>query len=280
MDLSIVITHHRDIGLLKQCLRALLKETKNIDSEIIIVLSEYQRETLDNLKQEFPTIKIFPFKKNLYFIRSANRGLEQAKGEFILIINDDVVVSGGSIKTLVDLLKNNQEIGLVGPKIIYPDGSDQPSRFRFYNPLTIVFRRTILGKTRWGKKAVDKFLYKDRDFTAGDKFDVDWILNGAGALARKEYLKKVGLLDERFKHYFSDVDWCRRFWQNGLKVVYFPKVVFIHHHGRKSQGGGMLDILTNRMTRIHIWDGMKYFLKWGIRDANMRMRTNDTNIAV
>jgi GT2 family glycosyltransferase len=206
--------------------------------------------------------------------------LEQAKGEFILLINDDVVIFKGAINILIDFLKNNQKVGLVGPKILYPDGNNQPSCFRFYSPMAVVCRRTILGKLKICKGILSRFLYQDKNLNQGNGVEVDWILNGAGVMTKKEYLDRVGMLDERFKHYFSDVDWCRRFWQSDFKVVYLPKVSFVHYHGKRSQGRGIISVLTNKMTRTHVWDGMKYFWKWGMRDAKMRMRANDTNIFV
>ncbi len=263
MELSIVITHHREQRLLEQCLYLLRKEIEDIEAEIIVVLSEYQQETLDILKKKFDSVTFLPFKKNLYFVRSANHGLKKTGGDYVLLINDDVMISPGSIGLLLDYLKENGEVGLVGPRLIYPDNSDQPSCFRFYAPLTVVCRRTALGNLNVCKNINDRFLYKDKDLNREGGLEVDWITNGA-ILVRGNPLRRVGPLDERFKHYFSDVDWCRRFWQNGFKVVYFPEAVFRHHHGKKSRGGGISSLLTNRMTRIHVIDGMKYFWKWGI----------------
>jgi len=88
-------------------------------------------------------------------------------------------------------------------------------------------------------------------------------MNGAGVMTKREYLEKIGPLDERFKHYFSDVDWCRRFWCSGLKVIYFPEALFFHLHKRSSQSRGVVGVLINKMTRVHIFDGLKYFFKWG-----------------
>ncbi|MBI4837004.1 MAG: glycosyltransferase family 2 protein [Candidatus Portnoybacteria bacterium] len=263
MELSVVITHHREQKLLEQCLCLLQKELEGIEAEIIIVLSECRQEALEGLKQKFPEVIFLPFEKNLYFVRSVNRGIERVGGDYVLIINDDVMVSPGSVKALAGYLKEHRETGLVGPKLLYSDGVNQHSCFRFYTPLTVVCRRTVLDKTSVCREVINRFLYGDKNLNGGDGTEVDWVVNGA-VMARRDFIKQVGFLDERFKHYFSDVDWCRRFWQNGFKVVYFSKAVFYHYHGRKSRSGGVLGLLTNRMTRIHVWDGIRYFWKWGI----------------
>jgi GT2 family glycosyltransferase len=130
--------------------------------------------------------------------------------------------------------------------------------------LTVLCRRSFLGKVKICRNNNERFLYKDIDFSSQKEVNVDWLSNGAGVMARREYIEKIGLLDERFCHYFSDVDWSRRFWQKGLRVVYFPRVSFYHYHGKRS-AGGIMSLLKNKITRIHLLDGIKYFLKWGIK---------------
>lgn len=264
MELSVIVTYQCD-PLLEKCLEVLKDALAGIDHEIIVVMSEYKREIMEKFRADFPNVTFLPFVENLYYVRCANRGLERAKGDFVLIMNSDVFVSGEAIQGLMSFLRSNPDVGLVGPKVLYPDGSEQPSVFRFYTPFTVVCRRSFLGKTGFCRGVVDKFLYKDKNFNSGKSFEVEWLSNGAGAMTKKEYVKRVGLLDERFCHYFSDVDWSRRFWENGLKVVYLPGVAFYHHHGKRSAGGAT-SLFFNKIARIHLIDGFKYFWKWGIKN--------------
>lgn len=277
MEISVVITHHRDVDLLRKCLNVLRKELSNIEIEIIVVLSEYQPKMLENFRQEFSEVKFLPFKDNLYYVRSANRGLKEIRGEFVLIMNDDVIVSENSLGLMLDFLKNRQEIGMVGPKVLYPDGTNQASYFRFYSPLTVFCRRSFLGKLNFCQGVVNDFLYKDKDFNSMQSAEVEWLSNGAGVLVRKKSIEKVGLLDERFLHYFSDVDWCRRFWQNGFKVVYFPKAIFYHYHGKRSGRGGILSLFFNELARTHLLDGIKYFWKWEFNKSKRNKFVIDDN---
>src|SRR5262249_45276678 len=97
------------------------------------------------------------------------------------------------------------------------------------------------------------------------------VLLGAALMTSRAALDRVGYLDERFFHYFSDVDWAWRFWENGLSVVYDPEAVMYHYYGRTSHGRlGILDPLVNRATRWHITDAVKYFAKHGIRGERPR----------
>ena len=82
-------------------------------------------------------------------------------------------------------------------------------------------------------------------------------------MTKREIMDKVGPMDEKYKLYFEDVDWCRRFWENGYKVVYYPEAQMYHYHRRGSAGKGILNlVLFNKLTRLHIQSAIKYFLKY------------------
>jgi GT2 family glycosyltransferase len=260
LDLSIIITHHRNVDLLRRCLKSFQEEIKDIEAEIIVVCSEYKPEMLFGLRRDFPDVIFLPFAQNVYHVRSVNKGLERAKGNLIFIINDDITATPGSLKRMIGFLAKNPMVGLLGPKLLNSDGSWQKSCFRFYAPLTIICRRTFLGKIKLCRKIIDGFFYKDKNLENEKGAEVDWV-RGAAMLTRKDLVKKIGPLDEKFWHYFGDVDWCRRFWQNGYKVVFYSKAVFYHHH-EKSSRGGIFSLLTNKMARTHLWEGIKYFGKW------------------
>ena len=99
---------------------------------------------------------------------------------------------------------------------------------------------------------------KDWDHKANRS--VDWIY-GACLIVRKEFLKKVGLLDERYFMYMEDLDWCRRFWENGYEVWYVAEAEVIHYHQRESAvASGFLGIFK-KSGRIHLQSWLKYYYK-------------------
>jgi len=72
-------------------------------------------------------------------------------------------------------------------------------------------------------------------------------------------------MDEKFFLYMSDVDWARRFWENGFRVVYYPYSLMYHYHQRESKGRlGLFDIFINKQSRLHLIDAIRYFRKYGI----------------
>ena len=197
-----------------------------------------------------------------------NAGIRQAKGSRLLIINADVILPDRqSLQTLEAYLDDTPTCGMVGPMLRNLNESLQPSCFRFYKPLTLAYRRTLLGKTPWGKRDIARFTYGDLQLPTTNHqlpTPVDWLM-GSALLVRREVVKDVGFFDERFFMYFEDVDWCRRFWEKGWSVVYNPQAVFYHYHGQASRGKkGFFDVMLNKYTRIHITSAAKYFLKYGL----------------
>ncbi len=177
-----------------------------------------------------------------------------------MILNADLILFKDALWQMIEYLENNPQIGLLGPQLLNFNGSIQDSAYRFYRPLTIIYRRTFLGRTKMGKADLDRFLMKDRDHRV--PFDVDWLL-GAALMVRRRALEEVGLMDERFFLYFEDVDWCRRYHDAGWRVVYLPAAKMHHYHGRVSKKrNGLGDILFNKYAWIHIASAIKYFLKY------------------
>jgi GT2 family glycosyltransferase len=157
-------------------------------------------------------------------------------------------------------MKENISVGMLGPKLLNFNGTLQDSCFRFYRPITIIYRRTFLGHFAFAKRHLDSFLMKD--YNHMDIKEVDWLMGSAMMISRKA-LNDVGLMDSRYFMYFEDVDWCRRFWENGFKVVYYPIVSMHHYHGKGSAKGGVVNsLLSSRLTWIHILSGIKYFKKF------------------
>ncbi len=272
MKLSVIITHYKTLSVLKLCLGAIEKSCSGIEYEVIVSDSESDFENDEKIKEKFPKTIFIPFKENVGYAKLVNAGIKIAKGEFILILNADIIPKDNSIKTLIGFLEKNPGAGIVGPQLLNFDESAQSSAFRYYSPWTVVCRRTFLGKTPWGKSEIDKFLLKEKleKIKNGsiDSISVDWLM-GSALMARNEAIKKVGLLDESFFMYFEDVDWARRFWENGYKVVFFPKAQMYHYHYKASdKGRGVWDLFFNRQTRIHFLSALKYF--WKYTDNKMK----------
>jgi len=272
--LSIIVTSYQNAAVLELCLKSVIEETKRfkkeagISSEIIVVDSKAGEKTRDVVKKfilENNFITYCPFSENVGFAKLVNKGIKEGEGKILLILNCDIILTKGSLRKMFEYTENNPRLGVLGPKLLNFDGSPQPSAFHFYTPLLILYRRTFLGKTAWGKKKLKDFVINTESKTLATSID-GWLM-GSALMLRKDNVEKVGLMDERYFMYFEDVDWCRRFREKGLKVVYFPKAALFHYHGKQSATRHFWDALFNKMTVIHITSAVKYFWKFRKKEA-------------
>ena len=262
MKLSIIITSYKQPEMLKillDSIRQYLTIPKE-DCEIIVSDSATEESTAMLMREDYPEVIFIDSSENIGFGGTVKKGYEKSRGEYVLIMNGDMIVKKGAIESLLHYLENHAEVGIVGPKLLSFNESIQPSCFRFYTPAIIIYRRTFLGKIKFGKKHVDRFMMKDFDHNS--TLPVDWI-QGSAMMTRRKFIEEVGLMDPQFKMYFEDLYGCRRFWKAGHSVVYFPEAKMYHYHGRGSAGQGVVKtLLSKRLAWIHIASALKYFWKY------------------
>jgi len=262
--LTIIITHHQTPVLLKLCLKSIIENIEDIEYEIIIADSQTESVVKDLIeekifKKEKDKIKLISFSKNVGYAKLVNVAIKSANGNNILILNADILILKGSIQKMIDFMKDNPQTGIIGPQLLTFSNKIQNSYFKFPTLGAILARRTFLGKLKWGKKKLNKFLMQEEDSISKK---VDWV-QGSAMFVRKEAINKVGLMDERYFMYLEDTDWCRRFWQNNYEVIYLSSAQMSHYYYRVSKKwNSFLDVLFNKYTRIHLMSAFKYFWKW------------------
>jgi N-acetylglucosaminyl-diphospho-decaprenol L-rhamnosyltransferase len=259
MLLSIIIVNYNTAALTKACIESLLKQKFPGQLEIIVIDNASRDESVALLRSDFPTITVISHERNLGLAAGVNAGLAVASGTYTLILNPDIIALPGALHDIVRYLDEHPTVGIVGGQLLSPSGKIQFSCYRFYRPVTVMYRRTWLGSTPVGRRETARFLMKD--FDRLQPRAVDWLM-GACLAVRQRAVREVGGMDERFFLYFEDVDWCRRFWQSGWRVVYLPTAQFSHYHQRSSERGGIFGIVHNRATREHIKSAVKYFWKY------------------
>lgn len=266
-QLSIIITHYKTPHLLLSCLKSIKENLQEIKSEIFVADSATNAGTAFLVKYHHPKTNYLSFKENVGYARLVNGGLKKATGKFVLILNADTVIDDpSSIKKMMEFLEAHSKVGIVGLRLINIDNSIQKSYFREYTFEAVLARRTCFKKTRRGKDALRRFEMKD--FEQDKPFEVDWVM-GSAMMTKKEYVDKIGLMDERYFMYFEDLDWCRRFREAGFKIYHLPQAKIRHFHLKSSDSKrGIIDIFTNKLTRIHIMSYFKYLWKWRDKKNN------------
>lgn len=252
-----VVIHNTPIKKLQKTLDSLLKSSVSI---VYII----DNGSSDSLKQ-----KIWNDKRIIYF-HVENRGYGAAHnyaikkaisegGDYHLLMNPDVYWDGAVLDNLMKFLQNNPEVGLISPKILYPDGSLQYSCRKLPCPMDLIGKRFLPGFLV--KKRVDDFLLKNYDHT--QPFDCPY-LSGSFMLFRIKALEDCGLFDERFFLYPEDIDITRRI-HDKWKTIYFPEETIFHEHQAASYK-------SLKMLIIHAVNMIRYFNKWGwIRDSQRKL---------
>jgi len=260
---SLVNTNERED--IERCLASLYADTANISFSLHIVIVD--NASTDNiaqlLKEKFSKVQLLRQEKNMGFGASHNRVLKEVDAKYFFILNPDTIFlpAGRIIEKMYAWMEVHPAVGMMGPKVIYPDGSLQLSCYRFPTFLQPIYSRTKLGKSGRGKEIADHFVMKKFDHNS--TLPVDWIM-GSAMFVRGEAIKKSGVFDERYWMYAEDSDLCRRLWEANWPIYYVHDIVIQHFHRRSSaKVPGIINALVkNKFARVHIMSWCKYFLKW------------------
>lgn len=216
---------------------------------------EWLREQVD-LQKAPPAsdqLRYMAMPENLGYGRAHNIALRESayqQTELHLVMNSDIRVKAEDIDAMHDWMLVNPEVGLLMPKVLNPDGTQQYLAKRLPSPMD-VFGRRFLPKA-WNEKRNRRFELRDLDLNRPINAPY---LSGCFMLLRTQAAVEAGLFDERFFMYPEDIDLTRRIHRNYL-TLYYPQWTITHAHARSSY--------TNRhMLWVHIQNMCRYFQKWG-----------------
>ena len=206
---------------------------------------------------EFPDVKLIALSENTGFSGGNNIALESLDADYALLLNSDATVEPGGLERLLAFADATPDAGIIGPKVINPDGSIQYSCRRWPTFAAGMFRNVWLGRLFPGNKPASDYLMQDFDHAS--VLDVDWV-SGCALLIRKTCLEQIGLLDaETFFMYCEDMDWSLRAHQGNWRVVYFPGCVVTHAIGKSSDNAAERMILEHSRSMWRFWQKHRGF---------------------
>jgi len=245
-DLSIIVVSYNTETITINCLNSIIRSVRNIKYEIIII----DNASSDDSVREIQKLKskknvkftIIQNKSNLGFARANNIGIKAAEGDYILLLNSDVVVLDDAIEKLYRHFTNHQDqIDFLGGKLFNQDMTPQPSCGPFYS-LLMIFAHLFLRGDYWGLTR----------YSPSRKKEVDWI-SGACILTKKSSLQKLGGFDEKIFMYMDEIDLLYRARQLNLHAFFYPESRFIHLGSASS---------ASRTYPINqVFKGLRYFYK-------------------
>lgn len=228
--------------------------------EVIIVDNSCNPLNAEKLKtlKGYPDVKIFINESNVGYIRGNNQGVSHSHGEYILIVNPDIVWRDPhTLQKLIRYMEHHPEIGVLGPKQINDGDGSVAMTVRAFPKLTLqVARRTWLRRLPLVKDWVAHDEMRHLNYNLIQP--VDWIQSSFWVTRRSVWDKFDGL-DPRYFIFMSDPDYCYKCWKAGLQVVYYPEVA-VFADGIRASAGGLKAFFTRWTLRQHLKDAIAYRL--------------------
>jgi hypothetical protein len=244
-------------GDLARCLAALPAAAAGVELQVVVV-DNGSRDGTAAVLAAHPEIEVISNAENLGITVGRNQAVRRVRQPVVLMLDADTVPRAGSIAVMARYLAAHPEVGLVGARLLDPDGSLQLSCRRMPPALLPFLRRPPLS--RWFERSgtVDRHLMRDFDHRRAGP--VDWVL-GACQSYRAELLTILGPYDERiFSHGGEDTDWCLRTWKAGFEVHYVPDAEVVHVYGHFTRRRPF-----SRQARRALVDF--YYMLWKHRDV-------------
>lgn len=252
IGLSIIVVTWNAKQFVQQCLDSIVVAAKYHQSmEIIVVDNNSTDGTPQLIAKQYPAVTLVRNTDNLGFAKATNIGVKEARGEYVCMINSDVVVPEGCLDQMLVYMHEHPTVGLLGPKMIGPDGTAQRSTMRFPTIWNTFCRALAIDAIPGGSKLFGGILM--RDFPHDKTMDVE-VLNGWFWMGRRIAIDQVGLLDERFFIYGEDIDWCHRFHLAEWGVVFFADVSAIHYGGASSSSAPTRFYVEMQRANLQYWE--------------------------
>lgn len=231
MDVSIGIVSYNTKDLLARCLESIFLKTEGVRFEVVVVDNCSTDGTLVMLKEYFPQVRLIGNNENRGYSKAVNQAYMVSKGDYFFIVNPDTEFVNNVAFELVKFFQSHPTAGVVGPKIIYPDGRLHRSCRRFITLPIAILDVFQLGLYFPNNLITRRYNYENWDHNSFR--EVDW-LTGAAFMTSKAIFRKVDMFDERFFIYSEDMDYCFKVQKTGYTVFFNPCAIIIHHH---AQGG-------------------------------------------
>lgn len=250
--LTISIVTYNNSDTISRALDSIMQST--LPSRVIVVDNASQDGTLELIKTQYPHIEWIA-STNVGFGAGHNKAITHTMGQsdYHLIMNPDIYFEQNVLATLITYMEKNKDIGLIMPKILYPDDGMQYLCKLLPTPFDLIGRRFFPGFLKaFIKKRLLRYELRDKDYHS--MMNVPH-LSGCFMLVRAEVFQHIGVFDERFFMYLEDVDFSRRIHAR-YKTLYYPTATVYHQYHKGSYKRW-------KHLKYHVLSAIKYFNKWG-----------------
>jgi GT2 family glycosyltransferase len=271
-ELSIIIVSYNTRDLLTQCLNSIYEHTKNLDFEVLIVDNNSSDGTIEEIANKFPQVKLISNALNKGFAAASNQGLRMMNSEYGLLLNPDTIVLDNAFAKMLEFIKSHTRVGIVGCKILNPDGSLQRAAFPPPTLINSIISTLNLGRLvpeglrhyyrfhleRMFPTRITNCFYDNLYKTATKPFRVGWV-SGACLLIGKKTIQDIGYLDENLFLFGEEPDWCCRARQRNWGIFLLPEAKIVHYGGMSTCLDDLLSISIGSSYYSRFYFAKKHF---------------------
>lgn len=231
MKLSVVIVNYNVKHFLEQCLNSLEQAAAGIDYETIVVDNASTDGSTEYITARFPKVKWMACRENNGFSKGNNIAIAQSKGEYILMLNPDTIVTKEAIEGCIEFMDRNSDAGACGAYMLRTNGTFAPeSRRALPTPFVAFCKMSGLSKLFPKSRTFGRYYMQYLDKNEVNQIE---IISGAYMMLRHKTIKKTGALDEDFFMYGEDIDLSYRILKSGYKNYFLPLRI-LHYKGEST----------------------------------------------
>jgi N-acetylglucosaminyl-diphospho-decaprenol L-rhamnosyltransferase len=254
--LGIVIVNYNSYVDCCECVESILQFDVVEAGAIVIVDNCSPDGSGRKLAAKLGNVKVVMSDRNGGFGAGINLGTANLDAEYYLILNPDTRFQENRLEVALELFAKEPKLGVLGLHLQYADGSHQDSARRFFSLLTILLRRSPLGRLKSMQGVLDEHLMKH--YWVNEIFEADWV-TGAAFIVRRAAFEAVGGMDEGFFLYMEDTDLCKRMWRSGWTVKAIASVSVTHFLQRESAKS-----VLGKANRSFLRSLVRYMFKFGV----------------
>lgn len=252
MDLSIIIVSWNVCEKLKKNLESIFASSGEFSFEVFVADNNSRDNTVQMVRENFPQVNLIENQDNLGFAKANNQAIKKVSGDFVLLLNPDMLLRGDTLINMISWMRANKQASVAGCKLIDEQGRllKHVRRFpRLSDQLAIVLKLPHIFPG-----ILKDYIRKDFDYSYDAKVDS---VRGGFFMIRRETLEKLKGLDERYFIWFEEVDFCRQVYASGEEVWYTNSAACVDYVGASFKKEKI------NIKQKYFRDSMlKYFKKW------------------
>ena len=225
-ELSIIIVNYNGLSNTRECIRSVQTHV-SLSYELIIVDNGSTADETLPLQRDFPNLICIRSDQNTGFAGGNNIGIRRAKGDYILLLNNDTLIKEDSFHFLIERLQTDSRIAAVSPKIkfAFPPCAIQFAGYTKLSPVTM--RNRLIG-------------FGENDTNQYNQPRESPYLHGAALMIKRIIIEKTGLLPEIYFLYYEELDWCTQITRAGYSLYYEPRCTVYHKESQSAGQGSKL----------------------------------------